>query len=90
MSTIRRASVVALMFVLVTAMPALAQTYPPSVAPTGDVAGGGGAEANAAGTAFTGSGDIGTGTIVGIALLLIGLTSLFVGWRRAERVTGPR
>lgn len=94
MSKILRALVLAVPVVLTTALTAAAQTttYPPTVAPSGSVAGfGGGAQqADAAGTAFTGSPGIGTGTVITLLLLFLGLSALYVGWRRAERVTGPR
>lgn len=93
MSTILRALVLAIHVVLTTAFTAAAQTtYPPTVAPSGSVAGfgGGNQQADAAGTAFTGSPGIGTGTVITLVLLFLGLSALYVGWRRAERVTGPR
>jgi hypothetical protein len=66
---------------------ALAQSYPPS--PGTDVEGlqgGAGAQADAAGTAFTGTPGIGIGTMLTAALLVLGLASLYLGWRRAARL----
>ena len=74
----------ALVTVLVTAGTAMAQTdYPPttSVQPTGGQNPTGGA----GGTAFTG-GDISFGAIAFAALLVVGVTALFVARRRAARL----
>jgi len=93
MSRIVRAIVLALPIVLLTASAATAQAnYPPSAAPTASVANLGGAnqQAGAGGTAFTGAPGIPTGTIVTAILLVVGLSALYVGWRRAERLSGSR
>jgi hypothetical protein len=93
MSRMLRAVVLAVPFVLTTASMAAAQTtYPPSVGPTASVANLGGAnqQAGTGGTAFTGGPGIGTGTVLMAALIVLGLTALYVGWRRAERLTDPR
>jgi hypothetical protein len=76
----------ALLTVLVTAGTALAQTttYPPSVAGEG---GGNGNTAGAGGTAFTGA-DVSFGAIAFAALLVVGVTALFVARRRAARLAG--
>lgn len=91
MSKVLRAIALSVPLVLVTAGTALAQSYPPS--PVTDVEGfqgGANAQADAAGTAFTGPSGIGTGTIAMAVLLALGLVALYVGWRRAERLTDPR
>lgn len=75
----------ALLTVLFTAGTALAQTdYPPTttVQPTGGQNAGGGG-----GTAFTG-GDLSFGAIAFAALLVVGVTALFVARRRAARLAG--
>ena len=91
MSKVLRAIVLSVPLLVVTAGPVLAQSYPPS--PVTDVEGlqgGANAQADAAGTAFTGAPGVGFGTIVAAALLTLGLVSLYLGWRRAERLYGPR
>ena len=95
MSKLLRATLLAFPIVLASATVAVAQTtYPPSLAPTASVAGVGGgtqdAVAGAGGTAFTGGPAIGTGTMIMALLLIAGLTALYVGWRRTERLTHPR
>jgi hypothetical protein len=96
MSRLLRATFLAFPIVLASATVAVAQTttYPPSFAPTASVAGAGGGTQDAAGgaggTAFTGGPAIGTGTIIMVLLLIAGLTALYVGWRRAERLTDTR
>jgi hypothetical protein len=89
MSKIVRAVVLALPIIMLTATAAVAQAnYPPSTAPTASVANSGGAnQAGAGGTAFTGAPGIDTGTIVTAVLLVVGLSALYVGWRRAERLS---
>jgi len=77
----------ALLTVLFTAGTALAQTdYPPTttVQPTGGQNAGAGA---GGGTAFTG-GDLSFGAIAFAALLVVGVTALFVARRRAARLAG--
>ena len=78
----------ALLTVLFTAGSALAQTdYPPSTS-VGDTGGNtGGAGGTAGGTAFTG-GDLSFGAIAFAALLVVGVTALFVARRRAARLAG--
>ena len=76
----------ALLTVLFTAGTALAQTdYPPTttVQPTGGQTGAG----SGGGTAFTG-GDLSFGAIAFAALLVVGVTALFVARRRAARLAG--
>jgi uncharacterized MAPEG superfamily protein len=93
MSRIVRAIVLAVPVVLLTTSAASAQAnYPPSAAPTASVANLAGAndQAGAAGTAFTGAPGIPTGTILTAVLLVVGLSAVYVGWRRAERLSGPR
>ena len=75
----------ALLSVLFTAGSALAQTdYPPSTS-VGDT--GGNTGGTAGGTAFTG-GDLSFGAIAFAALLVVGVTALFVARRRAARLAG--
>jgi hypothetical protein len=94
MSRLLRVIVLAVPIVLTTASMAVAQTttYPPSVGPTASVANLGGVnqQAGAGGTAFTGGPGIATGTVLMAALIVLGLTALYVGWRRAERLTDSR
>ena len=93
MSKYLRATLLAFPILLASATAAVAQTtYPPSSAPTASVAGFGGGtqEAGAGGTAFTGGAGIGTGTMIMVALLIAGIAALYLGWRRAERLTHPR
>jgi hypothetical protein len=90
MSKVLRALVLSSSLVVLTAGAALAQSYPPS--PVNDVQGQGGAnaQADAAGTAFTGAPGIDSGTIVAVALLMLGIGALYIGWRRADRLSDPR
>ena len=91
MSKAVRAVVLSVPLVVLMAGTALAQSYPPS--PGTDVQGlqgGAGAQADAAGTAFTGAPGIGMGTMVMAALLVMGLASLYLGWRRAGRLADTR
>jgi hypothetical protein len=91
MSKVVRAFALAVPLVLMTAGTALAQSYPPS--PATDVRGlqgGADAQADAAGTAFTGAPSIGIGTMLMAALLVMGLASLYLGWRRAARLGDTR
>jgi hypothetical protein len=75
-----------LLTVLVTAGTALAETYPPTASVAGE-GGGNGDPAGAGGTAFTG-GDLSFGAIAFAALLVVGVTALFVARRRASRLAG--
>ena len=92
MPKILRSLVLAAPLVVMAAAPVGAQTYPPTPGTSvGGLQGGAAnAQADAAGTAFTGSPGIGTGTVLTATLLLLGLISLYVGWRRAERLTPSR
>jgi hypothetical protein len=73
---------VATVTILSTAVTAMAQTttYPPpaSVEATGGTRGTGG-------TAFTGSSQIPVGTLILVALVIVGVAALFVARRRAAR-----
>jgi hypothetical protein len=85
---IRRAtSIAALAFltVVLTAAAAMAQTssYPVSPSPTTSVKGISGSRGG--GTAFTGSSQIPVGTLLLVALVVFGLSALFVARRRAAR-----
>jgi len=74
--------VTALATTVVTAGTALAQsTYPPEPAATNSVIGDGGSNGP---TAFTGS-DVSVVAMVAVALLIVGLTALFVARRRSAR-----
>jgi hypothetical protein len=74
-----------LVSLVVTAGAAMAQTssYPPPVS----VKGASGTRADGA-TAFTGSSQISFGTLMVVALVIAGLTALFVARRRAARFAG--
>ncbi|HSL10147.1 MAG TPA: hypothetical protein VLA82_02385 [Actinomycetota bacterium] len=86
MSKFLRAILLVVPILLIQATAVLAQTYPPSVAPTASVAGAGGGvqQAGAGGTAFTGGPGLGTGALLMVLLLVAGLAALFVGWRRSH------
>ena len=74
-----------LVSLVVTAGAAMAQTstYPPPVS----VKGASGTDGGGA-TAFTGSSQISVGTLMVVALVIAGLTALFVARRRAARFAG--
>lgn len=84
----RRATAVmtlTLVSLVATAGAAMAQTstYPPPVS----VKGASGTDGGGA-TAFTGSSQIPVGTLMVVALVILGLTALFVARRRAARFAG--
>jgi hypothetical protein len=77
---------IAAVTILSTAVSAMAQTttYPPPSSPVTSVAGTGGTRGTG-GTAFTGSSQISVGTLMLVALVIVGLAALFVARRRAAR-----
>jgi hypothetical protein len=78
---------IAAVTILSTAVTAIAQTssYPPPNSPTTSVKAQSGVAGTGGGTAFTGSSQIPVGTLMVVALLVVGLAALLVARRRAAR-----
>jgi len=78
---------IAAVTILSTAATAMAQTssYPPPNKPTASVQASSGVAGTGGGTAFTGSSQIPVGTLMIVALLVVGLAALLVARRRAAR-----
>ena len=77
---------IAAVTILSTAVSAMAQTttYPQPTSATTSVQAAGGTRGTG-GTAFTGSSQISVGTLMLVALVIVGLAALFVARRRAAR-----